>query len=82
MPKYESLYDPNLLLFDGFTCRFRDLLTISSQVIARHVSAKHNRMRLELQVKPKAIYEPVYLQAWTRNPTQALSAETHYVSYF
>ncbi|KAI3571959.1 hypothetical protein IWW34DRAFT_638163, partial [Fusarium oxysporum f. sp. albedinis] len=65
----ETLYDPNLPLFDGFTCKFCDLLTISSQVITRHVSAEHERRRLELHVKPKAMYEHVYLQAWTRNPT-------------
>ncbi|EXK79197.1 hypothetical protein FOQG_16187, partial [Fusarium oxysporum f. sp. raphani 54005] len=28
----ESPYDPNLPLFDGFSCKFCDLLTISSQV--------------------------------------------------
>jgi hypothetical protein len=64
----ESPYDTDLPLFDGFSCKFCDLLTISSQVIGRHVSAEHERRRLELQVKPKAMYEPVYLQAWTRSP--------------
>ncbi|KAG4271473.1 hypothetical protein FPRO04_10913 [Fusarium proliferatum] len=64
----ESPYDPNLPLFDGFSCKFCDLLTISSQVVSRHVGAEHERRRLELQVKPKAMYEPVYLQAWTKNP--------------
>jgi hypothetical protein len=64
----ECPYDPNLPLFDGFSCKFCDLLTISSQAIARHVSAEHERRRLELHVKPKAMYDPVYLQAWTRNP--------------
>ncbi|KAJ0132052.1 hypothetical protein HZ326_24855, partial [Fusarium oxysporum f. sp. albedinis] len=63
----ESPYDPNLPLFDGFSCKFCDLLTISSQVVSRHVGAEHERRRLELQVKPKAMYEPVYLQAWTKN---------------
>ncbi|KAK2470345.1 hypothetical protein H9L39_17962 [Fusarium oxysporum f. sp. albedinis] len=37
-------------------------------VVSRHVGAEHERQRLELQVKPKAMYEPVYLQAWTKNP--------------
>ncbi|KAH7202853.1 hypothetical protein BKA60DRAFT_657532, partial [Fusarium oxysporum] len=64
----ESPYDPNLPLFDGFSCKFCDLLTISSQAISRHVGAEHEKRRLELQVKPKAMYEPVYLQAWTKNP--------------
>jgi hypothetical protein len=58
----KSLYNPNLPLFDRFSYKFCDLLTISNQVIGRHISAKHKRRRLELQVKPKAIYEPVYLQ--------------------
>ncbi|KAG4269271.1 hypothetical protein FPRO04_14769 [Fusarium proliferatum] len=64
----ESSYDPNLPLFDGFSCKFCDLLTTSSQVVSRHVGAEHERRRLELEVKPKAMYEPVYLQAWTKNP--------------
>jgi hypothetical protein len=61
----ESLYNPNLPLFDRFSCKFCDLLAISSQVIGRHVSAEHERQRLELYVKPKAMYDPVYLQAWS-----------------
>ncbi|KNB20051.1 hypothetical protein FOXG_22735 [Fusarium oxysporum f. sp. lycopersici 4287] len=64
----KSPYNPNLPLFDRFSCKFCDLLTISSQVISRHVGAEHERRRLELQVKPKAMYKPIYLQAWTKNP--------------
>ena len=60
--------DPNLQVLDGFACKFCSLRTVSSQTISRHEAAAHERQRLQLQVKPKAMYDPVYLQAWTKSP--------------
>ncbi|KAI3572062.1 hypothetical protein IWW34DRAFT_824532 [Fusarium oxysporum f. sp. albedinis] len=49
-----SAYDPNLIF---------------SQVISRHMIQRHEEQRFQLGVRRKAMYEPVFLQAWTKSPS-------------
>ncbi|KAH7231260.1 uncharacterized protein BKA55DRAFT_582081 [Fusarium redolens] len=63
-----SSCDPNLILVRGFTCKFCMKRTGSSQTISRHIASKHDGEKLRLGVSRKAMYEPAFLQAWTKNP--------------
>ncbi|EXA30429.1 hypothetical protein FOVG_18198 [Fusarium oxysporum f. sp. pisi HDV247] len=63
-----SSYDPNLNLVHGYTCKFCIERTGSSQRISRHIASKHEMERLRLGVRRKAMYEPAFLQAWTKSP--------------
>ncbi|KAH7187215.1 hypothetical protein DER44DRAFT_857711 [Fusarium oxysporum] len=63
-----SLSDPNLHLVHGYTCKFCIERTGSSQRISRHITSKHEEERLRLGVRRKAMYEPAFLQAWTKSP--------------
>lgn len=62
--------DPYLPVADGFTCKFCDNRTINKRSIIRHVTKVHESTRLRMGVKKVALYEPVYLQSWTRNPAE------------
>lgn len=64
-------YDDHLPFFAGFACKFCDVRTASNQTISRHVASAHEARRLELRVKPKAMFDHVHLQAWIRNPAKA-----------
>ncbi|KAF5699462.1 hypothetical protein FMUND_14736 [Fusarium mundagurra] len=64
-----AAYDPNLHLVHGFTCKFCNERTGSSQVMSRHMTQEHEKQRFQLGVRRKAMYEPVYLQAWTKSPS-------------
>ncbi|KAJ3454047.1 hypothetical protein MRS44_018679 [Fusarium solani] len=64
-----SSLDPNLHLVHGFTCKFCIERTGSSQVMSRHITSAHEKQRLQLGVRRKAMYEPVFLQAWTKSPS-------------
>ncbi|KAK7570648.1 hypothetical protein V3481_019194 [Fusarium oxysporum f. sp. vasinfectum] len=64
-----AAYDPNLHLVHGFRCKFCNERTGSSQVMSRHVTPAHEKQRLQLGVRRKAMYEPVFLQAWTKSPS-------------
>lgn len=55
---------------DGFACKFCDNRTINKRSIIRHVTKLHESTRLRMGVKKVALYEPVYLQSWTRNPAE------------
>ncbi|KAM5527056.1 hypothetical protein FOXYSP1_20568 [Fusarium oxysporum f. sp. phaseoli] len=61
--------DPNLHLVHGFTCKFCIERTGSSQVMSRHITSAHEKQRLQLGVRRNAMYEPVFLQAWTKSPS-------------
>ncbi|KAJ9412317.1 hypothetical protein FOXG_15096 [Fusarium oxysporum f. sp. lycopersici 4287] len=61
-------YDPDLCLVHGYICKFCTERTASSQVISRHVASNHEEERLRLGVRRKAMYEPAFLQAWTKSP--------------
>ncbi|KAH7199222.1 hypothetical protein BKA60DRAFT_470242 [Fusarium oxysporum] len=63
-----SSYDPNLNLIHGYTCKLCIERTGSSQRISRHIASKHEVERLRLGVRRKAMYEPAFLQAWTKSP--------------
>jgi Fe-S-cluster containining protein len=63
-----SSSDPNLHVVHGYTCKFCIERTGSSQTISRHIALNHEEERLRLGVQRKAMYEPVFLQAWTRSP--------------
>ncbi|KAH7196298.1 hypothetical protein BKA60DRAFT_601381 [Fusarium oxysporum] len=64
-----SAVHPNLHLVHGFTCKFCTERTGSSQLMSRHITLAHKKQRLQLGVRRKAMYEPVFLQAWTKNPS-------------
>ncbi|RKK73004.1 hypothetical protein BFJ68_g18249, partial [Fusarium oxysporum] len=64
-----AAYDPNLHLVHGFRCKFCNERTGSSQVMSRHMTPAHEKQRLQLGVRRKAMYEPVFLQAWTKSPS-------------
>ncbi|KAJ4184477.1 hypothetical protein NW759_017020, partial [Fusarium solani] len=64
-----SSLDPNLHLVHGFMCKFCIERTGSSQVMSRHITLAHEKQRLQLGVRRKAMYEPVFLQAWTKSPS-------------
>ncbi|EWZ28354.1 hypothetical protein FOZG_17921 [Fusarium oxysporum Fo47] len=59
--------DPNLHLVHGFRCKFCIERTGSSQVMSRHITSAHEKQRLQLGVRRNAMYEPVFLQAWTKS---------------
>ncbi|KAJ0139660.1 hypothetical protein HZ326_17414 [Fusarium oxysporum f. sp. albedinis] len=61
--------DPKLQLIHGFTCKFCIERTGSSQVMSRHITSSHEKQRLQLGVRRNAMYEPVFLQAWTKSPS-------------
>ncbi|KNB17827.1 hypothetical protein FOXG_22061 [Fusarium oxysporum f. sp. lycopersici 4287] len=61
--------DPNLHLVHGFTCKFCIERTGSSQVMSRHITSAHEKQRLQRGVRRNAMYEPVFLQAWTKSPS-------------
>jgi hypothetical protein len=42
--------DPNLLLLDGFACKFCHFRTISRQSRSRHVTERHQRIMVQLGV--------------------------------
>ncbi|EXL63665.1 hypothetical protein FOPG_20061 [Fusarium oxysporum f. sp. conglutinans race 2 54008] len=56
-----AAYDPNLHLINGFTCKFCNKCTGSSQVMSRHITPAHKKQRFQLGVRRKAIYKPVFL---------------------
>ncbi|KAK2684819.1 hypothetical protein QWA68_016320 [Fusarium oxysporum] len=62
-----SSSDPNLHVVHGYRCKFCIERTGSSQTISRHIALNHEEERLRLGVQRKAMYEPVFLQAWTRS---------------
>ncbi|KAL5603371.1 hypothetical protein FOVSG1_006121 [Fusarium oxysporum f. sp. vasinfectum] len=64
-----SAVDPNLHLVHGFTCKFYTERTGSSQLMSRHITLAHEKQRLQLGVRRKAMYEPVFLQVWTKSPS-------------
>ncbi|KAK2926760.1 hypothetical protein FoTM2_013630 [Fusarium oxysporum f. sp. vasinfectum] len=37
--------------------------------MSRHMTPTHEKQRLQLGVRRKAMYEPVFLQAWTKSPS-------------
>ncbi|KAK2926319.1 Protein of unknown function DUF3505 [Fusarium oxysporum f. sp. vasinfectum] len=61
--------DPKLQLIHGFTYKFCIERTGSSQVMSRHITSSHEKQRPQLGVQQNAIYEPVFLQAWTKSPS-------------
>jgi hypothetical protein len=62
--------DPNPLLLDGFACKICHFRTISGQSRSRHVTERHQRMMVQLGVGSAAMFQPVYLQAWVRKPSE------------
>ncbi|KAJ4076073.1 hypothetical protein NW760_015365 [Fusarium oxysporum] len=64
-----SAVHPNLHLVHGFTCKFCTERTGSSQLMYRHITLAHKKQRLQLGVRRKEMYEPVFLQAWTNSPS-------------
>ncbi|KAI3573852.1 hypothetical protein IWW34DRAFT_751844 [Fusarium oxysporum f. sp. albedinis] len=70
--------DPNLHLVHGFTCKFCIERTGSSQVMSRHITSAHEKQRLQLGVRRNAMYEPVFLQAWTKSPSGGLGGKEVY----
>ncbi|MBE3045386.1 hypothetical protein IMZ48_23115 [Candidatus Bathyarchaeota archaeon] len=81
LPRDGSPRNLNLQLYDGFACKFCKVRTVSAQVISRHVAAAHEKQRLQLHGDLKAMYDPVYLQTWTRSPSASAAqywiAERH-----
>jgi hypothetical protein len=63
--------DPSLRKFEGFACKFCDYRTIAKQNTSRHIADRHEQERERLDVRPLAMFLPVYLQAWTRNPPES-----------
>jgi hypothetical protein len=62
--------DPNLRLLDSFACKFCSFRAISKQSRSRHVTERHQRMRVQLRVGSAAMFQPVYLQAWVGKPPE------------
>ncbi|KAK4096797.1 hypothetical protein N658DRAFT_386380, partial [Parathielavia hyrcaniae] len=62
--------DPYLRKFEGFACKFCDYRTISKQNTSRHIGDRHKQEGGQLSTRPVAMFLPVYLQAWIRNPPE------------
>ncbi len=62
--------DPHLRKLEGFACQFCRYRTISKQNRSRHITECHKETRERLGVRPPAMFLPVYLQAWIRNPPE------------